>query len=240
MRENCFFIKKEDIVDDKITLTGDEFLHLSKVLRMNVGDKVLCFYDSSPFFECEVVDVSKHCAILSILNVRECLANPTCNIVLFQALPKLDKLEFISQKLTELGVSALQPVKTKFCIAKDNPNKLERLNKIIVSACKQCNCTQLLKVFPTIDIKKIDLKNYDLVLFANENETIATIDDFYDKIKQSQNIAYIVGSEGGFSEDEIAFLSQKAHSISLGKRILRTETASIALASYISFIKEKR
>ena len=240
MRENCFFVKKEDIIDNKITLSGDEFLHLSKVLRARVGDKVMCFYDQSPFFECEVAEITKHFAILSILGKKECLANPSSNIVLFQALPKLDKLELISQKLTELGVNAIQPIKTQFCIPKDNPNKQERLNKIIISACKQCNRTALLKVLPTIDIKNADFSQYDLVLFANENEDTIAIDTLHDRIKDAQNIAFIVGSEGGFSMEEIKDLSKKAHSISLGKRILRTETCAIALASYISFTKEKR
>lgn len=237
MRENCFFIEKENIFDDKIILSGDEFQHLSKVLRARVGEKVLCFYDNSPFFECELVELAKHFATLKILGERECLANPASKVVLFQALPKLDKLELISQKLTELGVSELQPIKTQFCIAKDNPNKLDRLNKIVVSACKQCNRTSLLKILPTIDIKDANFDGFDLVLFANESEDTVLLDTLHDKIKNSQNIAYIVGSEGGFSKDEIEILSKKAQSISLGKRILRTETCAIALASYISFTK---
>lgn len=240
MRENCFFIEKENIFDDKITLTGDEFQHLSKVLRAKVGEKVLCFYDNSPFFECEIAQLAKHFATLNILNKRECLANPACNIVLFQALPKLDKLELISQKLTELGVSKIQPIKTQFCIAKDNPNKLDRLTKIVVSACKQCNRTSLLKILPTIDVKDANFDEFDLVLFANENEQTVALDTFHDEIKKAQSIAFIVGSEGGFSKEEIEILSKKARSVSLGKRILRTETCAIALASYISFTKEIR
>lgn len=239
MRESCFYIKKEDMVNGQISLTGDEFLHLSKVLRAKVGDKVKCFYDSSPFFDCEIVEITKHYATLKLLGEKSCLANPTDKIVLFQALPKLDKLEFIAQKLTELGVSEIRPIKTQFCIAKDNPNKLERLNKIVVSACKQCNRTSLLFVAPTIDVKKLDFSGFDLVLFANENEGTVKIDSLHDKIKDAKSIAFIVGSEGGFSSTEIENLSKVAHSISLGKRILRTETASMAIASYISLVKEK-
>ncbi len=240
MRENCFFIKKDDIVNDQISLTGDEFLHLSKVLRAGVGDKVKCFYDASPFYDCEIVEITKHYATLKVLGEQSCLSNPTDRIVLYQALPKLDKLEFIAQKLTELGVSEIRPIKTQFCIAKDNPNKLDRLNKIVVSACKQCNRTALLKIAPTTNLKDADFSEFDLVLFANENEGTVTIDSLHDQIKDAKSIAFIVGSEGGFSNAEIEKLSKNSHSVSLGKRILRTETASVAIASYISLVKEKR
>ncbi len=238
MRENCYFIEKDNIIDDIILLPKEETLHMSKVLRQRVGERVKCFYDGSDYFDCEILSIDKSSSKLKILGKSKCLANPQKHITLFQGLPKLDKLELITQKLTELGISEITPFNSKFCIAKDNPNKMQRLNKIAISACKQSGRTQVLKINNTINLSNIDFSKYDLVLFANEKEKLTKINQFSSQISKAKSIAYIVGSEGGFSDDEIEFLSGKSNSFSLGDRILRTETASISIGAYISFVGE--
>ncbi len=231
-------------IADKIALTGDEYVHLSKVMRLRTGDKVECFQDGSEIFECKILQVGKSDATLEVLNSYPCKANPKIRITLFQGLPKLDKLELISQKLCEIGVSCIVPFYSKFCIVKPNDNKVERLRKIIVSACKQCGRTSLLQVNLPVKFAEIVpmFDNYDYVLFANEKEDVRRIDDVIFEIAQSKNkdisIAYVVGSEGGFSAEEIELLSKVCSSVSFGKRILRTETASIYVASLLCGLLE--
>ena len=234
MREDSFFVLKENIEKDILYLTGGEFLHLSRVLRHRVGDKVKCFYDGSDVFICEIKDILKDRAVLKILESTPCLANPKKQITLFQGVPKLDKLELIAQKLCEVGVSNIVPFESIFSEMKLSLHKIDRINKIIISACKQCKRTSLLKLEQVIKLKDINLTGFDLVIFANEKEKENSICNLEKEIKRSQKIAYIIGSEGGFSQKEIEELRKKALSISLGSRILRTETASIVLGGLIA------
>ena len=160
-------------------------------------------------------------------------ANPKANIVLFQGLPKGDKLELIIQKLNELGISKIIPFDSDFTIAKFNSSKLERLNKIAVESSKQCGRSKSLQVESCISFKQMieEINKFQTVLFAYENERTTYLKD----INLLGDIAIIVGSEGGFSEKEVnALLKTNAKIVGLGNRILRCETASIAMASYLS------
>lgn len=239
--EKRFFIDSEIKINvgDKIVLTGDEHVHLARVMRLRVGDSVECFQDGSDIFVCKILQVGKNDTALEVLDSYACVANPKIKITLFQGLPKLDKLELISQKLCEIGASCIVPFYSKFCIAKPNDNKVERLRKIIVSACKQCGRTSLLRVDLPLKFQDIVpmFDDYDYVLFANEKEDAKRIDDVVFEISKSKDkdisVAYVVGSEGGFSAEEIELLSKVCLSVSFGKRILRTETASIYVASLL-------
>jgi len=235
--EKRFFIQKEDITGNQISLSGEEHIHLSKVLRLHINDEVECFFDSSDVFLCKITEILKDKSILEIESSTPCTANAKTSVTLFQGLPKLDKLEFICQKLCEIGASEIVPFSSKFTIAKENENKIERLSKIIVSACKQCGRTQLLKVSKLVKFVEMlgKLKGYDKVIFANEKENSVTLKSALTTLNSSQKIAIIVGSEGGFSTDEIEKICQQKNvfSVSLGKRILRTETASVVLCGSV-------
>lgn len=244
--EKRFFVEKDKIFGNTINLDGEEYIHLSKVLRLRVDDKVECFYDNSDIFECKVKSISKNNSELTVLSSYPCAQNPQLHITLFQALPKLDKLEFVTQKLTELGICRVVPFVSKFCIAKQNVNKIERLKKIVVSACKQCGRTKLVDIGDVLKLDKVVecLTDYDLVLFANECEQTKSVSEVISSFKNdlaqktdknNVKIAYIVGSEGGFDKDEIAKLSAVAKSVSLGKRILRAETAAVTLGAIVCY-----
>lgn len=237
--EKRFYVQQANIEGNKITLTEDEHSHLFKVLRLRVGDKAECFYDGSDILNCVVESITKNYSTLKIENTTKVTSNPKNNVTIFQGLPKLDKLELITQKLTELGVTALTPFSSTFCVAKQNDNKIERLKKIVISACKQCGRTKLLEIKPHLTFKQMldQLKTYSLVVFANETENSTTIKQIFENKQNLKNIAIIIGSEGGFSKEEISSLTnlENAKSVSLGKRILRTETASIAIASIIQY-----
>ncbi|MBQ3214223.1 MAG: 16S rRNA (uracil(1498)-N(3))-methyltransferase [Clostridia bacterium] len=242
--EKRFFIESEQLNNNQIILTGDEHMHLSKVLRLKVNDEVECFSNNSNIIKAKIDLITKQNTTLSVVGEEECLSNPKVNLTLFQGLPKLDKLELITQKLTELGVSTIIPFSSTFCVAKENLNKIERMQKIIVSACKQCGRTLLTKVENPIKFKDLLqlTANYDLVIFANETENKKSLKDVLVEKQQEKGsnlkVAYIVGSEGGFSKEEIDALEKQSnvYSVSLGKRILRTETASIALGSILLYI----
>ena len=225
-----FFGKKQE---NLIILDGEELKHLA-VLRCNVGDDIVCFCNDEFSYNTKIKEISKKQCICEIISTTLCNANPKINITLFQGLPKLDKLEVITQKATELGVSEIYPFESEFTVAKANNNKLERLNKIIYESCKQCGRSKLTKINECVSFQKMlsMLNNYDLVLFANEtNKTIKDIN-----FNNAKNIAIIVGSEGGFSPKEIQALQNITTQIGLGERILRTETASIVLCGLVSFL----
>lgn len=239
--EKRFFLQETDLHDNIITLVGDEHQHLSKVLRLRVGDKVECFYNNSNILNCEITEITKNYSTLVVNDFTEVSSNPNINVTLFQGLPKLDKLETIAQKATELGVSSIVPFSSSFCVAKQNDNKIERLKKIVISACKQCGRTKLIEIMPCLNFSTMleTLQKYDLVIFANETENSLTLKQAIKKTNKSllKNIALIVGSEGGFSKEEINALTslKNVYSVSLGKRILRTETASISLSTLILY-----
>ena len=142
-----------------------------------------------------------------------------------------DKLDLVTQKLCELGATKIIPFESDFTVAKPNPNKIARLNKVSEEACKQCGRSIPLKVENAISFKQMleQIAEYDIVLFANEKERLAS-----QEIQDKNNIAIIIGSEGGFSDSEIEQIkSRGAKCIGLGERILRTETASIALCAIV-------
>ena len=220
-----FFV---DNINDLVKITGEEYNHLSKVLRLKVEDKVECIHEDDYIYKGIIQEITSSYATIKIIEKIINKANPQNNVVVFQALPKGDKLDLIVQKLAEIGVSVIQPFTSRFCISKPT-NKTDRYNRISKSASKQCGRSRSLIVKDCISFDKMldMLDDYDTVIFANETE---------DKITDysiSDNVAIIVGSEGGFAKDEIEKIKSKAISISLGSRILRTETASIVLSAII-------
>ena len=225
-----FFGTKQD---DIIILDDEETKHLA-VLRCETGEEVLCFCGDENEYLCQIQSISKKQAICKIISQSICTKNPTKKITLFQGLPKLDKLELITQKITELGASELVPFESNFTIAKTNLNKIQRLNKISQEACKQCGRSIPLKIFDPVKFKQMlgMLSGFDIVLFANEtNKTISQND-----LSKYTNIAIVVGSEGGFSQAEIDEISKISTNFGLGQRILRTETASIVMCGIVSYL----
>lgn len=219
--------------EKEIKLDGEEHLHISQVLRLKINDKITCFCEDEFDYLYEIIDMQKKYTTLKFIEKTHNNANPKANIVLFQGLPKGDKLELIIQKLNELGVNKIIPFDSDFTIAKFNPSKLDRLNKIASESSKQCGRSKSLQVENCISFKQMleEINKFQTVLFAYENERTIKLKD----INLLGDIAIIVGSEGGFSENEVnALLRTNAKIVGLGTRILRCETASIAMASYLS------
>lgn len=228
-----FFGEKKN---DKIVITGEEYNHLRNVLRLNVGDEILVSLNDENEYACEITSFGRNDAVCKIIGSKPCDGNPRKNIVIFQAITKRPKFEFIVQKATEIGITKIVPFVSEFVIAKVTENKMDRLESIAMNACKQCERTimPLIEKPKNIDEVIASFKDFDLILFANERadkgEAIANLDKY-------KNIAIIVGSEGGFSQKEKEkFIEAGATSISLGRRIYRCETASVAMMSLVSIL----
>ncbi len=229
--KNRFYVQK--IINNIAVIEGEELLHLQKVLRLKQGDCVEIFDENGNLYSGTIQKLTKSIAEVKTDKLIKNCANPKAEVVVFQALVKGDKLELITQKLSELGVFKIIPFQSTYCVAKENLNKAERLNKIALMACKQCGRTLPLKVAKPITFNKMinEIKCFDTVLFANETENIKQ------PLSPKGKTAIIVGSEGGFSAEEIKMIKAAgAKSISLGNRILRTETASITMSAIVLYL----
>lgn len=236
-----FFVQKEYVNDNQIIIKGSDVNHIKNVLRHTIGDVLDVVSDNikysakivemdSDFIRCEIVDTYKE----ELSNVR---------ITIFQGLAKADKIEYIIQKCTELGVYEIAPVEMKRCVvkldSKDKIKKIERWKKIAEVAAKQSLRNDILKVekiYSFEDMKNC-LKNYDYAILAYEKEEKITLKSILKKIDcDSVNIAVIIGPEGGIDDNEVEeLIAQGAKSVTLGKRILRTETAPVAMSAIIMY-----
>ena len=228
-----FYAKREN---DYFVLTDSELAHFN-VLRCTVGERILCLGDGDEDYLCEVSSVSKKEATANIIKPIVNTKNPKKHITVFQGLVKGEKTDLIVQKLTELGISKLVMFESSFAIAKANLNKLDRLNKISLEACKQCGRNKPLDILPFVKFDEMVniLKQYDVVIFANEKNTKRNLLE----LKNFNNIAIIVGSEGGFSDDEIDKINNiEVINFGLGERILRAETAAISISAIVGYMVE--
>lgn len=228
-----FFGKKNN---NNIIISGDELFHLKKVLRMKEGDKIIACIDDDYDYYCNIKEIGKNDCICEIEKKELNLANPQKDITLFQMLPKKEYIDNIIPKSIELGVNNIYFFTSKWTMNKSL--KEDRLNQQILTACKQCERSKLLKANKLLKFTEMleYLNGYDLVLFPYEHETIDNT--FQPKILNNKNkIAIIIGNEAGFTDEEANIIkNQNAKSISLGKRILRCDTAVVAVLSLVSIL----
>ncbi len=240
-----FFVKSEQIYDDKITLVGEDVKHIGNVLRKQIDDEInICNKDTSQNFLCQIIQITQENIVCKILKKLENETESNIDITIFQGLPKAEKMELIIQKCTELGVKTFVPVQMERCIVKldekSEAKKIERWQKIAETAAKQSGRNSIPEVKNVINFKKICnlIEKYDIVLLAYENETECTLKSELKKLKEKQNlkIGVIIGPEGGIEEHEVEELVMSgATKITLGKRILRTETVGIVVSSIILY-----
>ena len=250
-----FFVNNKQINGNKIFINGQDFIHLKEVLRIRIGQEIeVCNEDTSENFLCLINNINEtniECDIKEKINLN---TESNVKVSIFQGLPKADKMELIIQKSIELGAFDIYPVEMKRCVVKlnekDKKKKIERWQKISYSAAKQSMRNIIPKVNDVININKLCeiINNYDIMLLAYENEKENfiknEIENLKEKIKkenlQKLNIGIIIGPEGGLDIKEVEILKQSgAKVISLGNRILRTETASLNILSIIMYELEK-
>lgn len=242
-----FFVNNDEIkINDKsISVIGEEVHHIN-VLRHKVGDKILV---NEYIVKIEKIDNNELFGTIEEIEKKDC--NDNISIKLYQSYIKSDKMEFVVQKAVELGVNSIIPMLTKNCVVKlenkDKQKKLDRLNKISIEASKQCGRSDIANVEEIIDIKEKDLfisslKQNDINILAYEKsnnslkETLESAKKEYSNKKIS--IGVIIGPEGGFDKTDIEILNKvnNIYEVSLGKRILRAETASLNLLSIINYV----
>ena len=237
MKEKRYYFNGNLDINKTIVLEGDEFHHLTNVMRSRIGERVCLFNGDGTFYFGNVKTIAKKYAEIEIVEAQKSNNEPTINLTVYQALAKGDKLSLIMQKITEIGASELALFDSKFCDVKANTHKQERMESIAVSAAKQCGRASITNTTGIHSIKQVSeqIKNYDAFYVAYENKDGSTLaKDLLANKDKIKNIAIMIGAEGGFAEDEIKLLEENgAKIVSLGNRILRTETAAIVTAGVI-------
>ena len=227
-----FFVNK---IENEVELCGEEFEHAKSVLRLSCGDEVILLDNSGNEYTAVIASVEKKRMLLNVVRsevgTREALTD-VC--LLFAYLKNADKNEFIVQKAVELGVKKIGVFSSEFSSAYMNANKLERLNKVSKEAAKQClrATAPELVYYDSLEKALLSAEGYENKIFACEFATESKCD--LERLQGS--VAIVIGSEGGFSRAEEERANALGYaSVTLGKRILRAETAAVALTSVVMF-----
>ena len=243
-----FFVAEENRSEQTIVVTGDDVNHIRNVLRMAPGEKVVVSCGKGVDYECEITEFQDAQILLTICKETPAVTELPVAITLFQALPKKDKMEFVIQKAIELGVAEIVPVKTRRCVVKLDEKKEEkkrnRWQAIAEAAAKQSGRGLIPQIHPVLSFKQaLQMANsMDTVLIPYELcEDMKTSVEMMKEAAGKKSIGIFIGPEGGFERGEVEeAMASGAVPISLGKRILRTETAGMATLSVLMFLIEGR
>lgn len=240
-----FFVENENIKENKIYIVED-YNHIKNVLRKNIGDELeVCNKSTGENYLCSIKSILDNEIECEVCKKTESKAESNLKITVFQGLPKQEKMELVIQKCIELGAYEFVPLEMKNCVVKlkekDRLKKIERWQKIAEVAAKQCGRDIIPKVNKVCNVNELasQINEFDSVIVAYENEEKYSIKDEIDKIKNKNNInkiAIVIGPEGGIDKQEIQKLQENgAKIVTLGKRILRTETVAISLTSILMY-----
>ena len=244
-----FFVKQDRISNGNISIIGEDAHHIARSLRMAAGEEITVCDMRGNEYTCKIVSFNEDKEVLAqILSQRSSENEPTVFITLYQALPKGDKMDTIIQKAVECGVSKIVPFQSERCVVKiknDAENKKnERRQRISAEAAKQCGRSVIPEVSNSITFKDAlsEARESDMILFCYEGDGTVPLggllkDVFSKETDFPKSISIFIGSEGGFSIKEAELAKENnAIMIGLGKRILRTETASgFVLACLVCF-----
>lgn len=238
-----FFVGKNNINLENKTciIEGEDVKHISKVLRCRIGEELeICDNDNNEYI-CEITNIDKSQVELNIVEVVDIKRESDLKIKVYQGLPKGPKMEMILQKLTEVGVDEIILVQTKRTVVKvddkKEDKKIERWERIIYEAAKQSKRGKIPKLRGVLSFKEAlaDMKENDFNIAPYENERTKSIKQAIKGV-DIKNIGIFVGPEGGFEDTEIKVIEEiGGQSVSLGPRILRTETASLVASSIVLY-----
>lgn len=234
----------QDITEAGGCITGEDAKHIAKVLRMKVGDELTVCDTKGRDYDCMIEEIGAREVRLKVLSVAPSQSEPDVRVHLYQAMPKVDKMETIIQKAVELGAASITPVMTRRCVsrpdAKSMDKKLVRYNRIALEAAKQCGRGVVPPVLPLLELPQAleQMQRTGCPILFYENAT-APAKQVIAKARESGKeleIAVLIGAEGGFDEDEVALAMERGcHILSLGKRILRCETAPLAALTILMY-----
>lgn len=238
-----FFITPSQIEGEKIIIIGSDVNHMKNVLRMKKGEHILLSDGIDREYECEILELNKDNVETRILDVFASSAELPTKITLFQGLPKSDKMELIIQKAVELGAYEIVPVVTKRTVVKLDEKKakkrIERWNNIALSAAKQAKRSKIPEVTSLMTMKQAFsyASTLDACIIPYEDaKGISHSREVLSSLKGKKHIGVFIGPEGGFDEAEIqSAMELHIEPITLGKRILRTETAGMTVLSILMF-----
>ena len=239
-----FFVNSEKIEDGRLEITGEDAFHIARALRMAVGDEITVADTDGRIHTCRLSKIRDDAVSCDIIGTAEAQSESPVYIKLYMAYPKSDKLEVIVQKAVELGAMEIIPFSSSRCIKKPVAEKQERqtarLTKIAEEAAKQCGRSSLPKISLPKDFATAvkEASESELALICYENEERLSLKDALPEAPP-KTLSVVIGSEGGFSPEEAeTAVSLGLRSVSLGKRILRCETAPSFVLSVISYLYE--
>lgn len=231
----------ENVEYGQAIFAGTEAAHMRRVLRIQPGDEVLAIWGGMEHV-CQVERVTESEVAAKVLETRPCAGEPRRELALFLAYMKSDKMELVAQKATELGITSYQPFLSARCVktpeGRAAEKAQERMARVSIEACKQCGRAKPMQVALPVPFRGMLelLAGYETVIFAYENAVFPLADALERARQRSGSVALVVGAEGGFTEKEAAVLAAAgAMQVSLGSRILRGETAAIALSAIAAY-----
>jgi len=242
-----FFVNKENITGETVRIEGEDYFHAVNVLRLNIGETIIISDEDGVDYLCQVSDIDKdgpkndRSLFAKILEVCKDNHELPAEVWLFQGLPKSDKMELIIQKATELGATHIVPVQTKNAVAKIEDKKISsktsRWQEIAKAAAKQSKRSRIPLVHEPLRLKEAmelaDELDVKLIPYEDEHGLTGLCESIINFLPGTK-IGVFIGPEGGFDPMEVSMANRHGfRSVSLGKRILRTETAAIAMLSLV-------
>lgn len=243
-----FFVEESQIYNGTVHIMGSDVNHIKNVLRMRPGEKILVSTGGEKEYHCAVSDFPEGEVLAAVEEVTAADRELPSGIVLFQGLPKGDKMELIIQKAVELGATEIVPVEMKRCVVKLDrkkaEKKAERWQTIALGAAKQSKRMQIPTVHMPVTFQQAlaMMAESDVRLMPYENaEGMEGTRRILESIEPGESIAVLIGPEGGIDEAEVEMARKaKVEPITLGKRILRTETAGMTVLSILVYLLEGR
>ena len=236
-----FFTK--EISDGFAWIRGEDVRHIRKVLRLSAGDPVSLCDGCGTDYEAVIQNVSAETIELKLLSSAPSLTEPKVRITLYQCLPKSGKMEWIVQKCTELGVHTVVPVLSERCVVQPGERfeqRRIRYQKVAEEAAKQSRRGRIPEVQGLIRLNELEPDKDSLLLVCDEEERISTLRQVLRNGQVPESVGIVIGPEGGLERKEIQMLSERGGiGITLGRRILRTETAGMAVLAQILFEVEE-
>lgn len=238
-----FFVEPSKVEGGTIVIDTDDVNHIVRVLRMDIGDVIFVCDTAGMDYEAKIIEITKKSVVCEIIDSKKSDTEPELDVTLWQAIPKGSKMEYIIQKTTELGIKRIVPVIMSRCVSKienekEGEKKVQRWQKIAESAAKQSGRGVVPAICMPVSFNEAvsGLLDCDKAFAPYECEENNSIKNTISGIGGSMKIGFIIGPEGGFAPEEIDKLSSVGiPAVTLGKRILRTETAGETVLAILMY-----
>jgi 16S rRNA (uracil1498-N3)-methyltransferase len=240
-----FFAREEDVTREYVTITGQDAHHIREVVRLKEGDEIRVSVRGGESYLCRIAELGENFVQAELLS-KAAETELSVPVTLFQAIPKGDRMETVIEKAVELGVKRIVPVEMRYCVVKLRGERAEKKRRkwqaLCETAAKQSKRSLVPEVSEILPFEKAreEMLALDLALVPYENENGMTgYREAVQRIENAASIGVMIGPEGGFAPEEIEALREKAALLSLGKRILRTDTAAITALSMVMLTLEQ-